>query len=326
VKRRDFLGAGLAGLAAGTSSVAAAEPPSLDDRQMKRRLRRIRRELDRIDRLDLPALAPARKMLGTDEGRAATQLIRSAMRTLLITSSVGTLSAEDKQDPRVRSLVREHSAEMDYATVGMISRLQSMSDEDRRFVQSAIRDDPGSVLAAGEMIDEVAGEAGIHEDARRHLRDMVRHSSFRMTRQPLALVHEEVTAKTVAWLKTVQEALGPDTGLEATPEEAATWGALAVEANGQGGLIEQLPDRDDKSAEAWRKRAGFRLAAGGALLLIGAGTVGAAILLSEVSADLAIVALAVGLVTLTAAVVMLIVGLVTLIIAAVRTGEDAREP
>ena len=325
MKRRDFLGAGLAGLAAGAPAAAAAEQPSLDERQMKRRLRRMRRELDRIDRLDLPALAPARKMLGQEQGQAATQLIRSAMRTLLLTSGVTTMSEQDRKDPRVQALVREHTAEMDYATAAMLSRLQTMSDEERRFVQKAIREDPEAVLNAGEMIDEVAAEAGIHEDARKHLRDVVRHTSFRMRRQPLELVHEEVTAKTISWLETVGKALGPDAGLEATPEEAATWGALAVETGGQGGLIEWLPDRSDKSGQAWRRRAAFRLASGGVLLVIGGGTVALAVLIGEASADLALVTLAVGLVTLTAAVVMLIVGLITLIIAAVKSGQEAAE-
>ncbi len=323
MKRRDFLGAGLAGLAAGTSGVAAAETPSLDDRQMQRRLRRIRRELDRIDRLDLPALGPARRLVGKTRGDAATQLIRSVMRTLLLTSGVGSLSNRDRLDPRVQSLVQEHAAEMDYATVSMLSQLKTMSDEDRGFVQRAIRDDPDAVLAAGEMIEQVAAESGIDASARKHLRDMVRHSSFRMTRQPLSLVFDEVTTKSEAWLCTVQRALGPDTGLEATPEEAATWSALAVEDGGQGGLIEWLPDRDDASAKAYQKRAAFRLGVGGALLVVGAGTVGAAVLLGEGGADLALVLLAVGLVTLTASVVMLIVGLVTLIIAAVRTADEA---
>lgn len=322
MRRRDFLGTGLLGAAAlGSGDVQAEEP--LSDAQLERDLKKLRRELRRVQRLDMPALAGARVQVGEQRAAELTQLFRSSMRTLLVASGVGQLPKASREDVRVDALIREHSAEMDFAVFGMLDHLETVPQSRVDYVQQAIREEPELLDAAAETLDTAAREGGIRPEARRHLGALVRQVTWRMRRQPTAMIIEESTRKTQSLLETLAANV-PETGLEATPDEQSKWGEMALSASAEGGSIgDLLPEPGDKSGQAMMRRAGFRLAISGGCLIIGLGFGALSFVLSESAIpDLAIVTVAVSLVLLTAAVVMLIVGLVTLIVAAARMANE----
>jgi len=324
VRRRDFLATGVVGAAGLTHGEAQAEAP-LSDAALERDLKTLRRELRRIDRLDLPGLDHGRRSLG-ERGESMTQLMRSAMKTLLISSAVGQLPAPSREDARVDKLVRSHTAEMDFATLGMLDHLENLPEDHVRYVQDAIREDPEVLDTASEMLGDVAVRGGVHREAREHLDSMLRHVTWRLRRQPTSMIIEESTKKTHSWLETLA-AQGSETGIEAPLEDQQKWGEYALSATPEGqrtSLMEWLPERSDRSGQAMMRRAAFRLATSGVLLVVGVGFGALAIVLLDGPApDLGIVVTAISLVTLTGAAVMLIIGLVTLIVAAVRLASEA---
>lgn len=324
--RRDFLRIGALGTAAVATDALASEPHEepLSQAELKRRVGKLEKGLAHIDRVDygiLDAIPPERRDADTLERVALdSQLVRSSMRAMLVTSSLADVPVANREDETLLAMVDAHSVEADFALFGMLDRVESMSDAEIRDLQAAIREDPDLPMKAAELIDREAAAAGIGHRRRLHFREIASHVAWKMQHQPLALVVSEAatkTRKTIDGLVANPDALRPPATSMADLE---AWADRSRRVRHRFADREEPPMPSPGEAPPARVRGDGRRALRDSAIFLGAG-VGAAALGALLVATGETGGVVIGLFVLTAAAGLLISGLILLLIGAIRAGS-----
>lgn len=334
--RRQFLRAGVGSLAATSVAQAAqteqtALPPRSAD-EIDRKLRKLRAQLGQVQSGDAPwgrSHAANPDAYVRDRVLHDSQLTRSAMRTLLLTSAVGEFSEEERATEPVRQLLTEQSAEADFALYGTIERLQRASAEEQAFVRQQLRDEPDLALDVIEAIDREAGSLGIATERRQHLRQIATHLTWRLRHQPLDAVLDEHVQKT---LRLASKA--PPVPADYTPNKE--WGHRLVALREH--LLQDDPPTTDTpdptagtttEAEAAEALKANQLMATRGYVMIGTGTallaLGIPVVVLAAAAG-GLIGIILGAVAITAGAILLITGIIFAAIAARRKKHNAGEP
>lgn len=201
MERRKFLELGaLAGATATSQACApslpgATSPPSLGDRELRRRLRFIDRIMGSVEHASPRWLRDHDPRPLSARDQIDSRLTQSTIRSLLLTGSVGDLPVEERQHPEVVARLGQAAPEVDYALFGMMARLTMMPADEHDTIQRALRDDPDVVERIGDCLDQDAGDLGVPVRRRLHLRKLIRHVGWRLRRQSLSTVLDEYVGK-----------------------------------------------------------------------------------------------------------------------------------
>jgi len=265
VKRRDFLIGATGTLAAGATGCAnlreliAPNWPNIMPAEMNDHLTSLDGAMNRI------ALHPGSgHFLSTFERRPPSEnearIFRQGMRSLLLVGNFGDLSAEGQAHPGVQKRLQYSAPEMDFAVLGLMDRMASLSPTARADIKSALRKDPGLADRVLETIDVEAAAVGVPMRRRLQLRTMGNNIIGRLKHSSDMLIDEYVTkcqkvAAQSGSIAEVQRILAAHMGAKAfmariKEAEAATqrWQKLGVEEIPIG--YELLQEEGAKRTEA----------------------------------------------------------------------------
>lgn len=199
VERRGFLKTGFAGLAmggvaCGTNSAREAAP-SMSDAELERTMRHLDRALAGMR--DTPNDWYLRPEVGASMSaeqvrRAAMdgELLRSSLRSMLVTSTVSELPEATRKDPRVVRRLQDIAHEADFAALGTAAKLQALTPEDLRGFDEELRRNPDFIAEVVDAIDAEAQAHGVSKSRRRHLKAMARHLAMELRRDSAETVVE----------------------------------------------------------------------------------------------------------------------------------------
>lgn len=134
-------------------------------------------------------------------------LIRGTLRSLLLTSSFTDLPEAGRMHPGMQARLWNSMQEMDDAVLGMNKVLTSLTPTERADVSRLMREDPTVTPRILDVLDEEGVKAGVNEKRRAHMRELGKHSCFRL-RQSTSLFIDEYDDK-------VQKVVARDSSVEA---------------------------------------------------------------------------------------------------------------
>lgn len=328
MNRRDLLKGALGAAAvAGSATAEASHEAPLAPAEVDRELQELRRDLDTLRTASDLGLGERWRQLASDANRpvddevygAHEQLVRSTMRTLAIAETLSSLPAANRQDDAVLELVGEHAAEMEYAFQGQLALLQGLTREQKLEVRDALRRRPDLGLDVGDHLDGIARRGELGGRRRRRLKSLVKHTTWRLQRQPMDTVVDELLLGTDKLAEVGSD--GVRERLRPTVEARGNVGHW----NGQKQRLDRAlrqsalplpgdPDVDAGVAETDRSERYIRIAKteltiGGILGGIGTLMVAGGALMGD---GFGVAVLIAGLFPLTGFVVLMILGLVTL--------------
>lgn len=260
------------------------------------------------------------------------QLLRSSLRSLLLTGSVKDLPERHQRRPEVVARLAAASPEVDFAVYGMTERLGGMTEAELAEIQERLRADPKAASGVADRLAEEAQAMGIPLSRRLHFRRLINHVVWRLQNQPASLLIDEYTQKVVRHTRQIEKQIARDPGLSrhllASPAEAARWKALTMQVSArsqseddpaaaesaaelEAPAASTPPPVTDPKTERRRRRARPLMIAGASLMGAGVGVMalGVGLLFSPVGIA--------GAFVMTAAGVLLVTGMILLIVGAV---------
>jgi hypothetical protein len=211
LERRDILklAAGACVAGAETACTPAAHPGSanvadvaaqLDPAAADAMLAKLDRRMAWIGEASLPedVLPLSRLAHGPEFDRELAStgpLVRKAVRTLYLTGRFLDLPEEMKVHPGVQSRVRAMQPEMDDAVLGLTERLERMTPDDHRRLQSHLRKDRLFGERLARVLERTAAEDGLSFQRTFGLRATTLQLSERMAAQSPALVIDPLVSK-----------------------------------------------------------------------------------------------------------------------------------
>jgi len=178
--------------------VAPTELPLTDPETVAHVLRKLDERLAWIDKQPLPAnLTPDRPItLGKNLSDAQVEaLFRTSIKTLYITGRFMDLPDDLKVHPEMQSRILAAQPMMDDAVLGVTALLESLSNEDHRHIQTALRSRSDVAETLSVMLNEPAKEDGIPFKRRMELRSSVLSLAEKMTEQSPALTIDPYVKK-----------------------------------------------------------------------------------------------------------------------------------
>ncbi len=133
-------------------------------------------------------------------------LVRKTLRSLLLTSSFTDLPDAGRMHPGMQARLWNSMQEMDDAVLGMNKMLTSLTPTERADVSRLMREDATVAPRILDALDEEGVKAGVNEKRRTHLRELGKHSCFRL-RQSTSLFIDEYDDK-------VQKVASRDSSIE----------------------------------------------------------------------------------------------------------------
>lgn len=114
---------------------------------------------------------------------------------LFITQSFRDLPPETQTHPAVQTRIASHLDEIDGTVFELTSFLSAQTGDQRAQLRDALRKNPNAAMDLAELLDGHAATMGVTVERRRQLRQIMKHTTFRMrTESPGALI-DEYTAK-----------------------------------------------------------------------------------------------------------------------------------
>jgi hypothetical protein len=267
LERRDLLRLAAGALAAGAQSACAsparlpAEAPSsaadvaaeLDPAAADATLARLDERMTSLAHATLPEdILPLSKSTRTpahDAELAASQaLVRKSVRSLYLTGRFLDLPDAIKMHPGMQSRLRAIQPEMDDAVLGMTSRLERMTPDDHKRVQSFLANDPDFGERLAHMLEKTAVDDGLAFKRSFGVRATTLQLSQRMASQSPALVVDPIVRK----VRRIEAR--PRSDAEMARRGAARVGEAAFWAH---------QDRMAMLQDAWRARLGTAVASAG---------------------------------------------------------------
>lgn len=257
MERRGFLRTSfLGGLAVGGAACATHQSvkegrPPLSDAELERTMRQLDRALAGIrgqsDDWYLTQERGAR--LAREQVRHARmngELMRSSLRSMLVTSTVSELPEASRNDPRVITRLDDITHEADFAALGTLAKLQALKPEDLAELDEELRRNPDVVADVVDEIDAQAVAHGVSPSRRRHLRNMARHVSMELRRNSSSVVVEHTLRQAQRVMERHATNARPQRRVDGESPEALKWAALTNEAIT---LYDQQPTADPFAAD-----------------------------------------------------------------------------
>jgi hypothetical protein len=200
MKRRELLFGGAAAMGAsaaqaGTQNPAQAAPPVYDPQSVEATLAKIDKRMAALSELDLkpphPTTAAEAELLD-----ARVRVARAGIRSLYMLGVFTELPEHERAHPGVQARMKRMEPEMDHAVDGMATFLESLTPEDHRRLQKALKDDPHLGMRVGEQLEQVAKEDGFGFSRRADLRVAIDDYMRRMKTQNPSLVLDPLVRKT----------------------------------------------------------------------------------------------------------------------------------
>ena len=241
MERRGFLRTSfLGGLAVGGAACASNDarrdgPAPLSDAELERTMRHLDRALAGVrgvpsDWYVTPEVGARMTRAQVERARMDGELLRSSLRSMLVTSTVAELPKPSREDPRVLARLQDIVHEADFAALGTVARLQALTPEDLRSFDEELRRNPDFIAEVVDLIDEQAAAHEVSPSRRRHLRAMARHLATDLRRDS----SEKVVERTLRQAQRVMlrhETMDREmTFAEASTPEALRWAALTTRA------------------------------------------------------------------------------------------------
>jgi hypothetical protein len=201
MKRRELLFGGAVAVGASAAEAgtkdAAAPPVVYDAVAVEAAIASIDKRMADLAQVDLragaakPKTAEEAEVLDARIGSA-----RAALRSLYFLGAFTELAEHERAHPGVQARMLRMQSEMDEAVEGMAGFLESLTPEDHRRLQGALKSDPGLGMRIGEYMEQVAKEDGFGYARRADLRLAVDDYTRRMKTQNPALVLDPLVRKT----------------------------------------------------------------------------------------------------------------------------------
>jgi hypothetical protein len=213
LERRELLkfaaGTALASAAAGCASSPRREAatPIMPDVNARLDPEAARQLVDKIDQrmawireASLPEdVLPLSKLPRTAEASAEVErtrtLVRKSVRTLYLTGRFLDMPEEMKAHPGVQARLRAMQPEMDDAVLGMTERLERMTPEDHRRVQSYLKKDDLFADRLAYLLEKTGADDGLSFQRTFGVRSTTLDLAHRMAAQSPALVVDPIVRK-----------------------------------------------------------------------------------------------------------------------------------
>lgn len=257
MERRGFLRTSfLGGLAVGgaacasNQSVKEARAP-LSDAELERTMRQLDRALAGIrgqssDWYLTPERGSRLSQAQVRHARMNGELMRSSLRSMLVTSTVSELPEASRKDPRVTSRLDDITHEADFAALGTLAKLQALKPEELAELDEELRRNPDVVAGVVDEIDAQAVAHGVSPSRRRHLRNMARHVSMELRRNSSSVVVEHTLRQAQRVMERHATLARPPRRVDGESTDALKWAALTNEAIA---LYDQQPTADPFAAD-----------------------------------------------------------------------------
>jgi hypothetical protein len=200
MKRRELLFGGAAAMGAsaahaGTQNPGQPAPPVYDPESLEATLAKMDKRMAALSELDLRpprATNPAEAELL----EARVRVARAGIRSLYMLGVFTELEEHERAHPGIQARMKRMQPEMDEAVDGMATFLESLTPEDHKRLQKALKDDPGLGMRVGEQLEQVAKEDGFGFTRRANLRVGIDDFTRRMKTQNPSLVLDPLVRKT----------------------------------------------------------------------------------------------------------------------------------
>jgi len=259
--RTSFLG-GLAvgGAACASNSARPHGPAPLSDAELERTMRHLDRALAGMrgvpaDWYVTPEVGARLSAAQVQRARMDGELLRSSLRSMLVTSTVAELPAPSREDPRVVARLNDIVHEADFAALGTVARLQSLTPDDLRSFDEELRKNPDFNAEVVDIVDEQAAAHDVSPSRRRHLRAMARHLATELRRDSSEKVIERTLRQAQRVMLRHDTIDREMTFAPASTPEALRWAALtsqAVQLYDQPGALDpfEAPASQPTTSEA----------------------------------------------------------------------------
>jgi hypothetical protein len=257
----------------------------LSDDELRVYLEGVDRSVARIgavegDPFALAANGPGPAVLRNPLHEVDRKLVRSSLRSMLVTSSVATLPEGNRNHPESRNRLKKISAESDFAVLGTLAALESMTSADHAEFDEELKSSPDCVEEIVQMVDRHAVETGVSNARRRHLKRMARHAAWQLrnrgsehtVRQAVSKVHRrldralrdpQLSTKTIAadeastaywreWTVAAYERFAPPPLPEASEQPEGQPAPESDTSSSPGGSGEARRSRESLEAEVQR--------------------------------------------------------------------------
>jgi hypothetical protein len=182
------LGATVAGCA--TTKGAGSDQPAMSEAALRDYLAQVDRSAQGIGSIDSAgaegsdaSMSRRRRARAGGSGEVDEQLIRSSMRTMLVSSSIAVLPEEGREHAESRRRLKAISAESDFAVSGTMYAMDSMGAAEFTAFDEDLKANPDYIDDVVRQLDHYAVETGVSKARRKHLKRMARHVAWRLKNQ-----------------------------------------------------------------------------------------------------------------------------------------------
>jgi hypothetical protein len=185
---------GCGGLGLHLDPAASLPPPS--DAEMAAFFKRLDGNMEAVSKGPNPVakLVPGARLPDTPEFLRGDEVLRKALRSMLLVGSFHDLPEEGRVHPEMQDRMWCGMADMDSGMLGVHELLSELTPTERADLGRLMRKDPDLGMRVVEAIDDHAAATGVPMKRRLHLREIASHVCFRL-RQSTPLFLDEYTGK-----------------------------------------------------------------------------------------------------------------------------------